>query len=69
MSSWLQEIGEKRFTPKEIILVSRIFKLMAEADEEIDQELLVDMIEKLDNAIHNVTELKKSMEELTNGRN
>lgn len=65
MSGWLEEIGDKKYSAKELGLVVKIFDLLKEVEEigNEDNELMDEFIEKLDNAIYNVTELKRIITE------
>lgn len=64
MSTWLDEIGRKKFTEKEVKLVAGLLSLLKESEVDgIDADDKESFIEMLDTAIYNVTELKKIVTE------
>jgi len=62
MSGWLDEIGEQKFREKDVELVLKLLKLLKDsAGEDFTEEDKTRFLEKLDNAIYNVTELRKKV--------
>lgn len=72
MSSWVEELGQKKMTDKELRLISKVFALMSELDEDMDDEDSLEFNElmgkTIDIAIYNLTKLKEVVKlEVKNG--
>lgn len=72
MSNWVEELGQKKMTDKELRLISKVFALMSELDEDMDNEDSLEFNEfmgkTIDIAIYNLTKLKEVVKlEVKNG--
>ena len=60
MSTWLEDLGTKKFNEKEMKLITDMLELVVSASEETLKNKS-DLLEQIDNAIYNVTEMRKAV--------